>query len=285
MRVERFMLSYQHGFHAGNHADVLKHSVLSLIIDSLLKKETPFFYLDTHAGSGMYDLHSPQTLKHAEFSQGIALLWNQRGVPAELTPYLQAINACNQPNQLRFYPGSPRLAQQLMRRDDRLVLCELHPAEHKKLNSYFSRHKNVHVHQQDGYAALKAYLPPPEKRGLVLIDPAFELANESDRFIQGLITAAQRFPTGIIAGWFPMTDKITAPRLYRLLQDSGLRKIMVAELLVEQPRQDHFFGSAMIVINPPWQLDERIQKIAPWLLSKLDKKEVGKLTVQWLVPE
>lgn len=279
------MLSYQHSFHAGNHADVIKHVTLTLIIGSLLKKDTPFCYLDTHAGSGLYDLYSPNALKNAEFQNGIERLWNQRSAPSELTPYLQAVKACNQPNQLRFYPGSPAIAQHLLRKQDRLVLCELHPGEHKKLASHFARTKNAYIHHQNGYAGLKAFLPPIEKRGLVLIDPAFELPDEPSRFTQSLMTAAQRFPTGIIAGWFPMTDKTTPAYIERTLRGGGIRNILSIELLVEPPRQDHFYGSTMVVINPPWQLDDSIKKITPWLLSKLTPDNPGQLNVTWVVPE
>jgi 23S rRNA (adenine2030-N6)-methyltransferase len=279
------MLSYQHGFHAGNHADVIKHITVSLILQSLLKKETPFCYLDTHSGSGLYDLHAPASLKHGEFQHGIARLWNMRNAPTELTPYLQAINALNKQNQLRFYPGSPMLAQHLMRKQDRLVLCELHPTEVKKLTAHFTRAKNVYIHHQNGYAGLKAFLPPPEKRGLVLIDPAFELPDEMERFTHALITAAMRFPTGVIAGWFPMLDKTTPAHIERTLRDSALRNILRIELLVEAPRQHHFYGSTMIVINPPWQLDDTMKKIAPWLMSKLSADGQGQLNVEWVVAE
>lgn len=279
------MLSYQHGFHAGNHADVLKHTVLTLILESLLKKTTPFFYLDTHAGSGRYDLQSVQALKHREFDNGIARIWNQRNTPNELQTYLNVVKAINQGNVLRFYPGSPFIAQQLMRTQDRLVLCELHSTEQKNISALFRKYKNVHVHLQDGYAGLKAFLPPPEKRGLVLIDPAFELAGEYERFVQGLLLAAQRFPTGCIAGWFALTDKTIAARVYRLLTQSGVRNILTAELTVSAPRQNYFFGSSMVIINPPWKIDEHLTKVAPWLCQQLSGPEKASCNIHWLVPE
>ncbi|CAI8886327.1 23S rRNA (adenine(2030)-N(6))-methyltransferase RlmJ [Methylocaldum szegediense] len=280
------MLSYRHGFHAGNHADVFKHLVLTLLVCSLLRKEKPFFYLDTHAGAGRYDLGSAMARKNREYKTGIGLLWEVEDAPEAVQDYLETVRLLNPDGKLRFYPGSPRVVRHYLRSADRMLLCELHPNEVKVLSEEFAGDKQVKIHHLDGYQALKALLPPPERRGLVLIDPAFELRDERRRLLDALKEGYRRWATGIFAVWYPIQDRATADDFLRRLQRTGIRKILLAEFSVfdsdETPRLN---GSGMVIINPPWKLEENLRTLLPWLWKKLAVDGQGKWRVEWLVGE
>ncbi len=190
-------MNYQHAYHAGSFSDVFKHILLVLLIEALQQKDKPFCYLDTHAGAGCYDLRIEPVQKTREYLEGIALLFAQTSVPDLVQNYLNIIKHFNPNGLLHYYPGSPAIVQQLLRRQDRMVLCEIAPAVCQELRRFFKHEPRVAVHQQDGFQALKAFLPPPEKRGLVLIDPAYEQENEFEQIIKGLKLAWQRWPQGI----------------------------------------------------------------------------------------
>lgn len=279
------MLSYRHSYHAGNHGDVLKHSVLALLLEALARKDTPYCYVETHAGVGRYDLRASEAEKTGEYLDGIARLWSLANIPAEATPYLAAVRALNPEGQLRYYPGSPRIARHLLRPQDRMVLCELHSTDFPLLKQEFAGERGISVNHQDGYQGLKAFLPPKEKRGLVLIDPSYEVKSEFDQVTTALVQAHARWPNGMYALWYPILNRASIDRLQRRLRESGLRKILFAELLV---RPDDaalgMNGSGMLLINPPWQLDEKLQRLLSWLHHNLCDSN-GSWTVDWLVPE
>lgn len=283
------MLSYRHGFHAGNFADVQKHAVLTLLVQALLRKETPFCYLDTHAGAALYDLQSTLSRKTGEHLAGIGRLWDRNDVPPEAGDYLaavRALNAARQQKSLRFYPGSPWLVQHFLREQDRMVLTELHTTEAPLLKEAFAQHRHIAVHHMDGYQALKAFLPPKERRGLVLIDPAYELHDEFERAGEALLAAWKRWPTGIFALWYPIAKRDSLRGFYRRIADSGVRKVLRAELCVAPDDvPNRLNGSGLIMINPPWQVDEQIRKLQGWLWKALAEDGQGAARLDWLVPE
>lgn len=283
------MLSYRHGFHAGNFADVQKHAVLTLLVQALLRKEAPFCYLDTHAGAAVYDLQSALSRKTDEYQTGIGHLWERDDTPPEAAAYLAAVHALNQQrgeNGLRYYPGSPWLVEHLRRAQDRMVLCELHTTEAPLLQEAFARHRRLAVHHMDGYQALRAFLPPPERRGLVLIDPAYERADEFRRATEALVAAWQRWPTGIFALWYPIARRDALADFYRRITDSGMRKVLRAELGIARDDVPHRLnGSGLIIVNPPWQVDGQIRALQDWLWKTLAVDRAGEARLDWLVPE
>ena len=284
------MLSYRHAYHAGNFADVHKHMVLSLLVQSLLHKESPFCYVDSHAGAGRYDLHAPEAQKNTEHQQGIQRLCQQNEIPEALRPYLAAVQAVNRPENKsapRYYPGSPYIVRHFLRPQDRMVLTELHPTEFQQLRQEFANDPQVAVHHLDGYQGLKAFLPPPERRGLVLIDPAFERRDESAHMVASVQIALKRWTHGLYALWLPITNRAAAADFYNRLEKIGLRKILISELCVRAPvTARQLNGSAMIIINPPWQLDKTLEGVLPWLnrMLAIDGEE-GSHRVEWLVGE
>jgi len=280
------MLSYRHGFHAGNHADVFKHLVLTLLIRSLLNKTKPFFYLDTHSGAGRYDLGSAMARKNREYETGIGPLWKLKDVPEAVRDYLEAVRALNSDDKLRVYPGSPRIVRHVLRPGDRMALAELHPNEVKVLSEEFAGDKQVKIYHLDGHQALKALLPPPERRGLVLIDPAFELKDERRRLLDALKEGYRRWATGIYAVWYPIQDRATADDFLRRLQRTGIRKVLVAEFSILDPDETlRLNGSGMVIINPPWKLEEELRSLLLWLWEKLAVDGQGTWRVEWLVGE
>lgn len=280
------MLSYRHIFHAGNFADVFKHAIVGLLVQALKRKDKPFFYLDTHAGSGRYDLRGSAAQKNREHLYGIARLWARPEASPLLKPYLDAVAALNSPGSLRYYPGSPRLVRHLLRERDRMALCELHSTDYEWLSREFSSDGQVAVHPQDGYQALKAFLPPPERRGLVLIDPAFELKDERERLLKALLEAYRRWPTGMYAVWFPILDRDITDAFYRRLRNSGIAKILLAELCVgPETSALGMYGTGMVGINPPWQLDEDLKVLLPQLREILAESGQGGWRVEWLAGE
>lgn len=279
------MLSYRHSFHAGNHADVLKHIVQSLILDALKQKDKPFVYHDTHSGVGRYDLTHEWSEKTGEYKQGIARLWQQNETPDELESYLTAIRELNQSQTLRFYPGSPRVARAQLRKQDRMVLTELHPSDHPLLEQEFHRDSQVRIFKQDGFERLKASLPPKERRGLVLIDPPYELSKEYHDVVQAIYHSHKRWATGIYAIWYPVVNRCDIDDMLEGLQGLGIRKILQIELGVAPDTNERgMTASGMIVINPPWKLESQMRHILPYL-QQVIAPATGHFTVEWIVPE
>jgi 23S rRNA (adenine2030-N6)-methyltransferase len=265
------MLSYRHAFHAGNHADVLKHLVLTLCLRHMNAKDKPWFLLDTHAGAGLYALDSESAKKTAEYVDGIARLWNRSDLPAPLLPYLEAIQACNGGSKLRLYPGSPWLAAHFAREADGLRFCELHSTDFALLRREFKdAGRRTKVEQADGFQAMKAALPPPSRRGLVLIDPSYEIKADYLRVIEALKDGIKRFATGTYLVWLPFLPSIEA----RAFPDK-LKKLpadwLLASLAVRGPstKGRGMHGSAMFVINPPWTLNGDLELCLPWLAKML----------------
>lgn len=280
------MLSYRHLFHAGNFADVFKHALLARLLIALSAKDKPFLYLDTHAGIGRYDLTHAWAQKAREYEKGIARIWRSADAPALLLPYLEAVRACNPDGVLRFYPGSPIVARRLLRAGDRMVLIELNKTDYEALLALFAREKRVAVQSMDAYQSLKAYLPPPERRGLVLIDSAFDRAREFDRLVRACKDAYARWPTGVYAVWYPIMEPAAMRDFQHALARSGIRKMLRIELVVREAGETAFIpGCGMIVVNPPWKFETEAKTIVDWLAPRLGDDGAGRARMEWLVPE
>jgi len=280
------MLSYRHSFHAGNHADVLKHTVQSLIIESLKEKEKPFLYLDTHAGAGRYQLSGEHAERTGEYLEGIARIWQRDDIPEELAAYMSVVNHFNRNESLRYYPGSPLIARQLLREEDKLQLTELHPSDFPLLRSEFQKDDRTRVARADGYQQLKAQLPPPSRRGLILMDPPYEMKTDYQDVVKGIQEGYKRFATGTYALWYPVVMRQQIKKMLRDLEATGIRRILQIELGV-RPDSDQrgMTASGMIVINPPWKLEQQMNNVLPWLLKVLVPSGTGHTTVNWVVPE
>jgi 23S rRNA (adenine2030-N6)-methyltransferase len=278
-------MNYRHVFHAGNFVDVTKHAILALVLEHLKAKEQPCCFVDTHAGIGRYDLWSEPAQRTGEFRAGI--LKAIRDPLPELAPYLSVVRSMNGGGpHVRWYPGSPGLAQALLRPQDRIVLCELHPEDARTLATSFADDGRIQVQEADGYIGLKAFLPPKERRGCVLIDPPFEVTDEFARIVRGLRHAHRRWATGIYLVWYPIKHRGPVQAFHDALAATGIRRILVAELLLRGDTDpDQLNGSGMIVINPPWKLDESLSRLLPTLLADFGAASTGRVRVETLVPE
>ena len=246
------MLSYRHGFHAGNFADVLKHSLLALVINALKQKDKPFVYIDTHAGAGKYSFKSEFAEKTGEYREGIFRVWEAQSQPEEIRDYLAAVRAENTGNQLVRYPGSPQLVRRLVRPQDRLQLSELHPSDFASLQQLFAADKQVCIAKEDGLQIINAY---------------------------------RRFATGIYGLWYPIVDRNNTERLLNRLQASGIRKqLRIEHRVLTDGSMRGMTGSGMLFINPPWQLQRQAEILLPWLNQTLTDGQ-GDWTIEWLVPE
>ncbi|WP_192456273.1 23S rRNA (adenine(2030)-N(6))-methyltransferase RlmJ [Musicola keenii] len=280
------MLSYRHSFHAGNHADVLKHTVQSLIITALKEKEKPFLYLDTHSGAGRYQLHGEHAERTGEYREGIGRIWQRDDIPAEMETYLQVVRSYNSGGQLRYYPGSPLIARQLLREQDTLNLTELHPTDFSLLRQEFARDDRARVVREDGYLQLKSRLPPAARRGVILIDPPYELKTDYQAVVDGIQEGYRRFATGVYALWYPVVLRQQIKRLLKALEETGIRRILQIELAVLPDSDRHgMTASGMIVINPPWKLEAQMKSLLPWLHQVLVPEGTGHTRVEWVVPE
>ncbi|HUA52361.1 MAG TPA: 23S rRNA (adenine(2030)-N(6))-methyltransferase RlmJ [Candidatus Sulfotelmatobacter sp.] len=279
-------MNYRHAFHAGGIADVFKHAVLVLLIEQLARKATPFCYIDTHAGCGQYDLTAEAAAKTGEFRAGIGRLLDGAPPPA-LARYAALVRAA-QPtlDALTVYPGSPALAQALLRPQDGIVLCELHPDDAAALRRRFRDDARVHVHARDGYEALGAFVPPRERRGLVLIDPPYEERDELVHVVAALRGAHRRWPTGQYALWYPLKARGALDRFHGALVDSGLRKLMAVEFVAapDETAPDVLRGSGLILVNPPWRLEDALAPLLDALGPALGQPNAVR-RLDWLVPE
>jgi 23S rRNA (adenine2030-N6)-methyltransferase len=268
-------MNYQHAFHAGNFADVHKHAVLARILTYLKQKPAPFRVIDSHAGAGRYDLCSAEASRSGEWREGIARVWVEaeltKGLIGELlAPYLEAIAACNPGGALRTYPGSPLVAQKLLRPQDRLVACELEPRAAAALTATLRGDRRAKAVAIDGWTAIGAYVPPKERRGLVLIDPPFEQAGDFLRLSEELAAAHRKWPTGIYMLWYPIKSREAPDTLARRLQRLGMPKILRSELMLHPPRVDGgLAGSGLIVVNPPFTLEADLRILLPALVGAL----------------
>ena len=283
-------MNYRHAFHAGNFADVLKHVVLTMLVEHLKKKPAPFFYLDTHAGRGLYDLSEAQAQRSGEYKNGIGRVLDAPAsrLPPEVAAYAELVrqSAGKGHSAITAYPGSPLIVARLRRPHDRLVLMETLPKEAAALRAAIGRERYISVLESDGYAALKAQLPPRENRGLVLIDPPYESDLEFDRVLAGLELVHERWPTGTCCVWYPLTDRAGPVRFRRELERSGIRKVLDVRLnVLPADAQVGMAGAGLVLVNPPWMLDERLAELLPQLHRLLSPEGVGATSVEWLVPE
>jgi len=280
------MLSYRHAFHAGNHADVLKHMVTIQLMRYLGQKDTPYMVVDTHAGGGVYALDGNYASKNAEYETGIGPLWERTDLPEAVADYVQLVKDLNPSGKMRYYPGSPYCANQVMREQDRLRLFELHTTESKILADNFrkldahaaeqgkrptSRGKRVMIERGDGFLALKALLPPPSRRALVLIDPPYEDKRDYTHVAQVLADALTRFPTGMYAVWYPALQRNESRQLPERLKRLGAKSWLNVSLAIHGPAPDGFglHNSGMFVLNPPWTLEPMLRELMPYLVDVL----------------
>jgi 23S rRNA (adenine2030-N6)-methyltransferase len=280
------MLSYRHAFHAGNFADVLKHLILIQIIHYLKQKDKPFCCIDTHAGAGKYALNSDYALKNREFDTGIGKLWHRDDLPPFIADYVDLIRQFNSTGQLKLYPGSPLIAQQLLRANDRLFCYELHSTEIKLLTAVLSTDRRIKIVHADGLTNSLGLLPPLQHRGLVLIDPSYELKSDYQQVIETLIGMYKRFATGIFALWYPLVDRKRNQELEQKLKTSGIKNVHLFELGIQADSAERgMTASGMIVINPPWTLTTQMEQVLPWLTDALGHNDEGFYRLQQLVAE
>ena len=280
-------MNYRHGFHAGNFADVLKHVVLLGALDALLRKPAPLAYLDTHAGRGLYALDSEAARKTGEHRGGIDRLLDAHGLPPLLRRYLDAVRACDAGTPPARYPGSPWLALHALRPGDRALLCELQPDEAAALRANLAHERRAHIHQRDGYEALPALLPPSEKRGLALIDPPFEAQEAEFKLIQrALAQVLPRWPQGVYAVWYPIKLARTREPFWRWLHGCDAKQVLAAELAVRAENSPlRLNGCGVVLLNPPWKLDQALAAALPVLAQLLGEDGQGAWRLQWLKRE
>lgn len=280
------MLSYRHAFHAGNHADVLKHAVTIMLLRYMNQKDTPYMVVDTHAGAGVYALDGGYASKNAEYETGIAKLWGRTDLPAPLADYVQLVKDMNPSGKLRYYPGSPYCAEKTAREQDRIRLFELHPSEVKILDENFRklaahareqgfrstvRGTRVLVQRGNGFQGLKALLPPPSRRALVLVDPPYEDKKDYQYTIEALKDALKRFPTGMYAVWYPILQRIGSKQLPEKLKNLGAKSWLNVSLSISTPSPDGFglSSSGMFILNPPYTLEADLKSMMPFLVDAL----------------
>lgn len=277
-------MNYQHAFHAGNFADVFKHAILLALLDALTTKPKPLCYFDTHAARGRYALDAAEAGKTGEWRAGIGRLIDSPSTPAPLQRYVTTVRACNPDGGLRVYPGSPLLAAQALRTDDSMVLCESQPAEADALRRLLHADPRAHVHQRDGYAALHALLPPAEHRGLVLIDPPFEVQDDDFAAIESALAQAHvRWPDGVYAVWYPIKSHRTLAPLHRHFAQGPFARVLVAELLVHPDNSPlRLNGCGMLIANPPWKVSATLAGLLPALLQVLAQSPAAAQRLHWL---
>ncbi|MFT4509678.1 23S rRNA (adenine(2030)-N(6))-methyltransferase RlmJ [Caballeronia sp. 15711] len=276
------MLSYRHAFHAGNHADVLKHSVVVQLLQHLAQKDKGFWYIDTHAGAGVYSLTDGFATKTGEFETGIAKIWTKRDLPGLLKDYVKEVKALNTDGKLQFYPGSPYLAWRVMREQDRMRLFELHSTEIDVLRHNFrDAGRRAVLFEGDGFDGIIKLLPPPPRRALVLIDPSYEDKRDYARTLNCLEESLKRFATGTYAIWYPQVTRLESQRFAEQLKRVQPKNWLHASLTVSKPPVDGFglFGSGMFIVNPPYTLAAELKETLPYLVEALgqDSKAAFKL--------
>jgi 23S rRNA (adenine2030-N6)-methyltransferase len=279
------MLSYRHAFHAGNHADVLKHYVLSLVLDYFNQKDKPYWVVDTHAGAGAYALASEFAQKNAEFESGIARLVAAKNLPASLENFVKVIKKFNKDNNLEFYPGSPKIAEKILRADDKLRLFELHPSDCKLLIENFKgKGRQTKIEMQDGFAGIKACLPPPTKRAVVLIDPPYELKDDYLRVVDCIQDSLKRFATGTYLIWYPLLQRPEPTTMIKDLMHLNAPNWLHVSMNIHAPSSEGFgmHGSGLFIVNPPYTLPKILAETMPILtqLLSLDETANFQLTSQ-----
>ena len=263
------MLSYLHGYHAGNHADVLKHTVLTALLARLVARTKPLRYIDTHAGAGGYDLRASGAQRNREHEGGVGKLWEASDAPAAVARWLALARRFNGSGALKRYPGSPWLARESLRPIDDLFLFELHPAEHRALKEACGGDRRTKVLREDGLAACIGLVPPPSKRALVFVDPSYELRDEHRDVVDALEKLHARFATGAFAIWYPVIERRWVERYERALR-AAVGAVSVYELnIARERREGGLVGSGVFIVNAPWQLDDELGEALPWLAERL----------------
>ena len=278
-------MNYRHAYHAGNHADVLKHVVLARLMEHLKKKDKPFRVIDAHAGIGLYDLAGLEAGKTGEWEGGIGKLAEPFSAEIEslLAPYRDVIAALNPDGGLRYYPGSPELSLRLMRPNDRLIANELHPQDAIALEQQYLHDPRCDVTSMDAETCLKAKLPPPERRGVVLVDPPYEEKNEAEKTVRMLEHGVRRFAQGVFVVWYPMKADQTAETVLAGAKDIGLPGTLKVEMRVREAfKGGGLAGSGLIILNAPWKLDEELKLLVPALAGRLGIGSWGLSEVSWL---
>jgi 23S rRNA (adenine2030-N6)-methyltransferase len=270
------MLAYRHAFHAGNHADVLKHLILTQVLRYMGEKDKPYTLVDTHAGAGGYSIEGQYAQKKGEYVHGVSRLWDAKDLPEPLANYMEPVRAFNTDGQLRQYPGSPAIANLLMRAEDRLRVYELHPTDFRILETYLSTRPNTQVSDKDGFTALRAELPPPSRRAVVLMDPSYELKTDYAKVVTAVREGLERFAEGVFLIWYPQLQLLESAQLAQRLKaaaDAGAKKGWLHVRLTVQQQADvrgfGMLGSGMFVINPPFTLHDELQACMPYLVDKL----------------
>jgi 23S rRNA (adenine2030-N6)-methyltransferase len=292
------MFSYRHAFHAGNHADVLKHFITIQLLQYLNQKDVAYSYIDTHSGAGVYELDGAFASKNAEYSTGIGPLWTLTDMPAPIKEYVDLIKGMNPSGKMRYYPGSPYIADKVAREHDRLRLFELHPADSKLLADNFRkldehaaaqgirstvRGKRVLVTRGDGFAALKALLPPPSRRALVLIDPPYEDKQDYKKTKDVLAEALGRFPSGTYAVWYPLLQRMESRQFADKLKQLPAANWLNVVLTIKTPLPDGIGGlhsSGMFILNPPYTLEPMLKEVMPWLVKALGEDSGARFTLE-----
>lgn len=291
------MFSYRHAFHAGNHADVLKHTVLIQLLQYLNQKETPYMAIDTHSGAGVYTLDGDYASKNAEFDTGIGRLWERTDLPPAVAEYVQLVKSLNPSGKMRYYPGSPYCADAVLREQDRLRLFELHPTDSKLLADNFrkleahaaeqgkrpaARGKRVMIDRDNGFAALKSLLPPPSRRGLVLIDPPYEDKADYRSVTDAVSEGLKRFATGVYAVWYPLLNRMESRQMPERLKKLASNGWLNVTLTISSPSPDGFGlrSSGMFIHNPPWTLEATLREIMPYLVSVLGQDSGAGFTLE-----
>lgn len=270
------MLAYRHAYHAGNHADVLKHLVLTLVLRHMNQKDKGYRVVDTHAGAGGYSLQGEYAHKRNEFEDGVGRLWGRDDLPAPVADYVALVRQFNDGKKLLQYPGSPAFAHLLLRPQDQMRLFELHPTDHKILLSYLGDQPNVEVSMSDGFAAVKKQLPPPTRRGVLLIDPSYELKTDYTKVLTAVRDAIERFADGTVIVWLPQLQLLESVQLPQRLKSSAApakKGWLHARLTVARADDRGFgmLGSSVFVVNPPHTLAAALKPVLPWLARELDQ--------------
>jgi 23S rRNA (adenine2030-N6)-methyltransferase len=299
-------MNYRHGYHAGGFSDVLKHIVLIALIQALSRKDKPFCYLDTHAGRGGYDLNSEFSQKTQEYANGIAKIMGvasrkgkyenklegkqavghlppsitDKEIPALIKVYQEVIEQLGYPH---YYPGSPLIAKQFLRENDRMVLMEYHPEEYEYLKQHFKWESQAEIHRQDGYLGIKAFLPPKERRGLILVDPPFEQASEWEHLANAVKQGMQKFPNGVYAIWYPLKNQKAVSGFLKKISTLKLPDSFVAELSIyPSDAQFSLIGCGMVIINAPWQLEQELKPVLSWIWQTLSINNNGSFSIRSL---
>ena len=280
------MLSYRHAFHAGNFADVLKHSVLTLVLEYMTRKEKGFYYIDSHSGAGMYQLADEYAQKTGEYKDGIAKLIEQQDLPEALEPYIDLVKDLNREEaELSLYPGSPGIARQFTRRQDSAHLFELHPTDIEHLKEYSQRWNKSHVKQSDGYQGVLGLVPPPNRRSVVLIDPPYELKEDYLKAVRTIVNAYKKFATGTYILWYPVVKRELVEQMQSAFTKSDVRNVVQVEYCQKADTTEYgMTGTGLFIVNPPWQLSQQLEEILPYLKAKLGENETS-YTLKQLIAE